>query len=249
MRLPEVQRAIRKKFDAVVSSHHTFDYYGMERGGHHAVAKWVLELGGSPYMYITRACSKTPGCEWYHPSRWHSMIDLPNLTALTYGPDVDITVAPTRINHRKVVVCVRDIRNLLASRIKWHDKYERFPFRVDSACILLWQHYAHQALGDIDHFAGRCVSIIFDRWFSDRAYRGKLVQDINTVFAWGMPTLIDNIGPVSRAGGGSSFDGVAPDATTMHVTERWREYEDHPLMQKLLTPDILALNARLLETP
>ena len=90
---------------------------------------------------------------------------------------------------------------------------------------------------------------MFDRWFSDIDYRKNTQESMNKTFNWNL-TEDSNIGieKVAIPGGGSSFDNVdyADRAQKMKVTERWKKYKNHPIMKRLVTPELLELNSRLI---
>jgi hypothetical protein len=247
--LPRIKGDRRRQFARAITADATFDYHGLERGGHNAVLRWLVELFPRPHMFVVAAHTNEPSCAWYHPSRWwaHEHPD-PNVVALTYGQEPDLASYTSRIDRRRAVVVARDIRNCLASRIRWVERYKRVPFEIDNRFIYTWTTYAHQVLGDIDHFDGRCVGIVYDRWFADRTYREEVIRTLGTRFGWDLPMTPDaGMSAVARAGGGSSFDKLSFDgkAQRMRVLERWKDYTSHLTYTKLLTPEVLALNDRL----
>lgn len=251
IKLPRVRGDRRAKFEKYSALNGTFDYYGLERGGHFAVLEWLLALGGKPYMHVPAAKSNAPQCTMYHPSGWFSMLGPPTLMALNYGPDQDITCPFSRIDSRKVVLSIRDIRNCIASRLRFYDQGRNLPFRVDSAMTHIWKAYAQQVLGDVDYFNGRCVSVLFDEWAWNDYYRSHLVTQLSNTFDW---TLIYEAGEaqmkhVSRQGGGSSFDQMehAEQAYLMPVRDRWKTYADDERYKRVMTDEVLELNQRLLE--
>jgi len=248
----DIKQGIRKQFEAALAQRHVFDFYGMERGGHHAIVQWLLACGPQPSGMVTRAATNKPGIRFYHPSGWYTTaIAGPKTVALSYGADVALPPTESRIATQRAVLCVRDVRNLLASRKRWGQSAGRpSPFRIDTLATHLWAMYAKQVLGDADYFEGRCVGICYDRWFISAEYRAKIIVQLNERFGWNMNVEAgeEQRMRVSMPGGGSSFDGAKFDgnAHTMKVLERWKAYANNPIIKKLLTPDVLELNVRLL---
>ena len=174
------------------------------------------------------------------------MLPAPKSAAFVYGPDRDLSTHVSRLEDVKVVVCVRDIRNLLASRLKHNETTQSQLFRVDMMLPLFWTQYAQQVLGAADVFGVPYVGIVYDKWFLDEKYRARTVDRLNKAFGWELEANLD-LGEVVDLAGGSSFDGTVIEAREMKVTTRWEEYKNHPIVKKLLTPEVLALNTRLLE--
>lgn len=248
MVLEQVTNSIRPHFEEFLAHPNVFDYYGMERGGHFAVLRWLLDSGPKPYCLSMAAHTNRPGCGWSIGNGWHTSVRKPIAGALTYGPDVSLDDAPSRLSTRRVIVCVRDIRNLLASRRRWNTERRRL-FRVNLPAVATWSQYAHQALGDTDYFDGCCVPVMFDLWATSKDYRNKVIASLNSTFDWDLASAEDAVARVSPAAGGSSFDGMDYDAQAwrMNVTERWHTSADDTHIQELLTPEVLDLNRRLLD--
>lgn len=247
--LPKVRGDRIAKFEEALRAPVVFDFYGLERGGHNAVLQWILERGPQPHMQITLANTNRPNTMLYTNGGWFVNCPPPKSVAISYGPDVDLECATSHISHKAVIIAIRDIRNTLASRLKWIAREERPIFRTDTTFSHLWSKYAKQTLGIVDYFNGCCVGIVYDRWFASSSYRLKVLQDLNSRFGWNL--ILDNkpSKSVTEMGDGSSFDGMdfRDAAHAMDVLNRWQHYADHPLMTTLLTPEIKELNGRLIE--
>lgn len=233
----------KKQFDKALQAPVVFDYFGLERAGHFAIFKWLLTCGPQPHMHVQRCSTSKPRPNWYHPNGWFTTaIAPPQSVGLTYQPDSDLTSVRSRLTNRKTIVSVRDIRNMFASRFKWHLKNERIAFRLDNAAVQLWKQYALQVLGDVDHFDGKAVGIVYDKWVASDDYRQSIVESLNSKFGWDLKNDGDR-GRVINMGGGSSFDGKTfeNNPEKMKVLERWKQIEEIEFSQ-----EILDLNDRLL---
>jgi hypothetical protein len=186
---------------------------------------------------------------FYHRSGWYTTaVDPPETCGLTYGGDCDLSNTPSWIDHARVVLCVRDIRNLLASRRQYNNTRQPI-FDVNLRGVERWTQYARQALGDIDYFDGRCIPVVFDKWFASEEYRAEKIAEMEFVFDWTLEEDPRTVNEIARPAGGSSFDGTDLDGQThkMKVLDRWKAFEDDEHVQSLLTPQVLDLNRRLID--
>ena len=245
--LPPIVKPIREKFEELLAQSNCFDYYGMERGGHFAVLRWALAACPPPAVALLRCSTHRPGLMWGHPGGWfRSGGAAPKSAGLVYGADVDIEDTPSRITDgRKVVLCVRDIRNMLSSRLRWNRR-RRWQFQVSRAATATWKKYAEHAVGDRNYFNCPSLSIVYDKWFTSSDYRAEIAAKAGTVFGWdwkdtGLPDVV----PLAQ---GSSFDELKfkDKPQQMQVTNRWKDIEDENFVNELLTSEILALNERLI---
>lgn len=251
IKLPPIRMDRRARFEKYAASNAAFDYYGMERGGHFAILAWLLNMAGKPSMYVVNTKTTIPIPQFYHPSGWHSAEKAPKLMGLGYGPDPDLEALFSRIDSRKVIVAIRDIRNCIASRLKWQDVRAGSPFRIDTVPIKLWIAYAKQALGEKDYFNGHCITIKFDLWAKNEKYRKQLQEQLVSKFKWALDFEIgeDQVKEVSKLGGGSSFDQLEykGKAHKMKVTERWKKFKNDERYKRLMTDEVLRLNERLIK--
>lgn len=121
------------------------------------------------------------------------------------------------------VVVVRDIKNLVASRIKR-------GIKLDAVRKLYIGHCS-------DFFKSGVVGICFDKWFIDREYRRLLARKLGLTFTdEGINEIIGF--------GDSSFDGreYAEDAQEMNVLDRHTMISQHDLRANVSSQKINAFN-------
>ena len=58
MAMQIVKKDRQDKFERAIAQKHAFDYFGMERGGHHAVVQWILACGPQPSGLIVQAAKR-----------------------------------------------------------------------------------------------------------------------------------------------------------------------------------------------
>lgn len=250
MSLPIIQNDRRAKFEEVIASPHAFDYFGMERGGHYAVLMWLRDMLPGKAPHILGASTGRPGIMGYHPSGWFSMAPPPEAVSIAYRPDAELATHKSRLPSPRAIVLARDFRNCWASRKRFRENRNQIIFRLDGVYAMIWKQYAEQVLGDADHLGYSNIGISYDRWFKDKTYREAVVDDINNTFGWSLDASAGEsiLSKVNKSAGGSSFDGLTFDgqAQKMKVLDRWRDYANDELLTKLYTPEIEALNRRLI---
>lgn len=241
---------IAGKFDPVLATPYAIDYHGMERSGHNAIANWLKALMPPLSGVVQGARGNKPSFSG-HPCGWHGSGKTPYHSAvLIYGGDVPLDEAPSRINHQRVVVSVRDVRNMLASRLKWEEREGRMIFQTGKLMTDVWKGYAREVLGDVTYFDGDVVRVFYDKWATSPAYRQALEGELAEKFGWANISN-DVKDEVARPGGGSSFDKMEHrfDPARMDVTNRWKAYADDDYFNEVLRrdPEVLKLNERLLK--
>ncbi|MEM8810582.1 MAG: hypothetical protein AAGF01_31615 [Cyanobacteria bacterium P01_G01_bin.38] len=124
------------------------------------------------------------------------------------------------------VLIMRDPYNMFSSRIRRASRIESpvYPKKSGSRMdevIQLWKSHAREYLGLTNYLENK-VCIHFDSWFSNRDYRKNISRKLNFEFT-------DNgFSEVSRAGGGSSFDGTEFNGNNkmMNVLNRHSHLKD-----------------------
>jgi hypothetical protein len=249
--MPKLPKGLQTKVNDLTEVYRV-DYHGMERSGHNAIANWVAAL--MPPLSGVALGSHTANPKFNgHPAGWHGSGATPYTGAVfCYLPDMHLPEALSRNDFQRVIVSVRDFRNLLASRLRWHEENGRILFHLGAQFRLVWKEYAKQHLGDVDYFDGKAISIYYDKWTTSTKYRQALAKQLAHKFNW--PTLHFDVAEEKRtkitgAGGGSSFDGMSrQDPDKLKLTERWYEYKDDPLFNDLSQDlEVLELSNRLKE--
>ncbi|MFC1884490.1 hypothetical protein ACFL2O_06955 [Thermodesulfobacteriota bacterium] len=139
------------------------------------------------------------------------------------------------------VLVIREARNWIASCLKRREtarhEYEKDVFRKLPERVALWKQHAEIAL----QTPSWMTVVLFDRWFSDAEYRRSICEKL------GIPFTDAGLNEVARFGNGSSFDARKYDgrAQEMDVLNRWKEFDDDPLMARMMTDELLELNKSL----
>jgi hypothetical protein len=234
-----VKSHLQATVDRVLTAPYQFDYYGMERGGHNAVLDWILAGAAQPASFLSRAHTREPHLKRNHPNGFLTPdVRWPTTLGFTYEQDAPIVERPGRA----AIVCVRDIRNMLASRLRWQERGRPWVGAQGDAMITQWREYARFALNT------PARTIVFDHWHASAAYRARCAAWLQDLFpAWGEDPHTRY--QVSYTGWGSSFDTLDYQgrAHEMPVRDRWLAYKDHSMYRALLTPAMLDLNAQLLD--
>jgi len=141
------------------------------------------------------------------------------------------------------VLLLRDPFNWIASSLRRdlnQGKSEDGLYERYLKLLSLWIEYAREFIGDTSYLKHHKTVINFNSWTDDRSYRQELAQKL------GLNHTDAGLDEVVGVGGGSSFDGQCLDgaAQVMHVTNRWRHFESHPLYRKLLSDEIVVSLSR-----
>jgi hypothetical protein len=233
-----VKSHLQATVDRVLTAPYQFDYYGMERGGHHAVLEWILAGAPQPASSLQRAHSREPLLRRNHPNGFLTPdVRWPVALAFTYGRDAPIS----KRDGYPIIVCVRDARNMVASRLRWEEDGKAPLGEGIEASLPRWEEYTRYAL------ANPHQAIVYDRWFALPAYRATCAANIRSF----IPTWVEDptsLATVASQGYGSSFDGLDYQgrAQEMGVLTRWHAYKDNEVFKRLLTPAILDLNSQVL---
>ncbi|MEM8505540.1 MAG: hypothetical protein AAF716_20605 [Cyanobacteria bacterium P01_D01_bin.1] len=236
---------------------------GMRRSGNHAVLNWIraqqpgdvcllnnVAAGTNPYRY------KSDNLLRYHPEhhkqaevyRRQANGELIKRDCLIYSYEdwsLGQIVQPRFERNRDLYIgksskrfdllVLRDPFNLFASRLKQNfvaTKTKKLPM-VD-----MWLEYAKEFTGESRYLKRQRICVNYNRWFSDLDYRKALAAQLEIPFSdAGFDTI-------SAFGGGSSFDGIGNSngtskASTLDVTNRWRQFADEPTFQKLFESEAL----------
>ena len=237
-------------------------FFGMKRGGNHALHNWILSKFEGRIYYNNNASFKphvgqlnSDGLNCFkhynHISKatrddndiiFITYEDLVLSDCIIYPPNKDEVYGP--YDAYKDMFVIRDPYNLFASRARHYDSgtahrsdlcvHKRDDF---NKLVSLWKDLAIRFLNPREGELGIC----YDKWFASVAYRRSLCQSLGVEFNDKGKDLI------SAWGGGSSFDGAKVPAHKMKVLERKKEYENYEFYLKLaedkeLNELLLAIN-------
>lgn len=227
---------------------------GMRRTGNHALLSWIekqqtgstfhlnnVAAGTHPYRY------KSDNLRRYHPEylkmaevyRRQSKGDFVPRDCLLFSYE-DWSLAqitrPAFERNRTLylgksaqsfdVLILRDPFNLFASRLK--QDYTATKSKKLSM-VEMWLEYAKEFVGESQYLSQNSIFINYNRWFSDKAYRRDLADQLGLTFSDAGLTSVPTFG------GGSSFDGTAlsGQARQMDVTNRWQTFENDEAFREL----------------
>ncbi|MDB5181920.1 MAG: hypothetical protein JWP13_683 [Candidatus Saccharibacteria bacterium] len=230
-------------------------FLGPRRSGNHAVLGWIMAnaeqngISTEHFNDIHDALMEPPKEPVYGDAALQPSADK-QLTIYSYQ-DINVEDIPTvgfytaAPETKQTVRIVRDLPNLIASRIAMYDDLDRRGLSHRSvrkipleAVTDMWVGYARDYVERSDPRAG---SVNFPLWFQSREYRDEVFDTLG---------LGDNqdagLNNVADFGFGSSFDYRNFDgrAQEMGVLERWRKYEGTPIFERAIVshpdaPDLI----------
>ena len=145
-----------------------------------------------------------------------------------------------------ILLLLRDPWNQLASVLKLLPLAPPRPVPPEQFQAT-WLDYAREMTGATQLLGahGELVPVLYSRWFAEQPYRAELASKL------GVAPTDAGLNLVADFGGGSSFEGRGKTgkAQDMKVSERWRGYENHPLMRELCgNPEVRDLSRRIFGT-
>lgn len=189
-----------------------YSFYGLRRSGNHAILEWLLyNMGNGKDRFCHRkhydsekVISRGNSFYFNDVSRYSSHIQLCydvieahqmgcNTMLVTYE---DKPISYKLIPSKKDIVIIRDIVNVLASRIKNSNPNNLSDMRVDQGIVDLWKEHASNQ---------DCIKILYESWLTSKSYRDSICEHLN-IFN------LDNTNEVYSFGGGSSFVGERLDS-------------------------------------
>ncbi len=237
---------------------------GMSRSGNHAIIQWIQAQARGRVCFLNCTEGKTNPfvtarpleddvcCQTnYDPffltaerqgrfSRKDYLINSHEDSFLAYAcSDAyeefhDTWVGPSR--NRYDILILRDPYNLFASR-----RYAGMAENSEQTALRIWKQHARQFLRKIRRLKHNPVLINYNRWSQEKAYRGKIAEQLGLTFTDACKEK------VARCYAGSSFDGTRFDgqADRMRVLERWRHYRDDPGFWAVFDEDTHAMSRKI----
>ncbi len=250
-------RIRRRAFDRLCARWDTrvVRFCGLRRSGNHAVIAWLAAQMAGPVAWLNDVSpgSLGPRASRPKPLEVYRARHRAAPGWLLYGYE---DVAPTaafatpRWHEHAVwggtaevfdVMILRDPLNLFASRLRWRGGALLRDAADRARVVALWKAHAREALGDTREGRHTPLTVLFDRWFADQAYRRDLSARLGLRFS------DRGLQRVSHHGSGSSFDGQSfhGAAQQMRVLDRWRALVDEPAFRAMVDDEVRALAARL----
>lgn len=217
-----------------------FTVLALRRSGHHAVINWICRQHDHRVVFHNLCGIKNKkGSE----IKIYGDGSLPvrhihNFENFDFNKIIQLCMI---MPFAHLILVVREARNWIASCLKRREtaryEYEKDVFKELPQRVELWKQHAKIA---IDKSTWLTV-ILFDRWFSDAEYRRSICKRLD------IPFTDAGLNEVVRFGSGSSFDARRYDgrAQEMDVLNRWKEFEDDPLMKRIMRDELIELNKRL----
>ncbi len=225
---------------------------GLRRTGNHAVTTWIKEQI-EDYWYINNINAKENPFRYkyqnlsrYFPQhKWtieHYKKEAKILTPKKYllysyedYPLSEIFHQDFEKKHdlylgkskkRYDLLILRDPFNLFASRFKKDMMNVHDP---NGDFVEYWLDYAKEFLGETNYLKHNKICINYNIWNKDRDYREEIALKL------GLEFTDKGFNTVSKAAGGSSFDGqnLNGKANLMDVDNRWKHFINNPLYIKI----------------
>jgi hypothetical protein len=132
------------------------------------------------------------------------------------------------------ILLLRDPHNLFASMIK---SRMLSPQNRDQI-VPMWKEHAREFLGTTRTLTYAPVTINYNRWYQEPAYRDGIARSLSFNGASPLPST------VHVAGGGSSFDGRSfhGNAAAMKVLDRWKSYVGDDFYENLFDDEVRTLS-------
>jgi len=221
-----------------------YAFFGMRRGGQHAIIHWLACHFDEPVWFVNdiskfnRPYVPRDDTNVYEPDEFRSPIGVKNFWKIKkkvlfhsyedkFLSSMDFEKNSKVIGNsaRKVsILILRDPFNLFASRIKRGD----YVFRITQREVDVWTEHAREAIG-VTSYLPNLVVVSFNAWATSEAYRRRLEIQL------GLPET--EKGRNRIYGVGSSFDGKKLDgqASKMNLLKRWEYVSPSPYFRRLVS--------------
>ena len=244
-----LSRRFKRLTGSKVHTQKLFYFCGLKRSGLHAVSFWLLGHQAN-HAFINKKPAKQAG-DGSPMVRTIQTSPLPlrlrvgdpvricrddQEQAFPLASEVDLLLILFQSQclqhlqaHEPLVAGVeaKDVRRILLLRdpFNWAASYMKKSQDPNDVNIWpgLWKMYAKEFLGITNYLPGK-VSINYNRWFVDQAYRQQISTQLGLAFT------DQTLNVVSHHAGGSSFDQTNFDrgAQQMAVAERWKDFSENP---------------------
>ncbi|MEL6231801.1 MAG: hypothetical protein AAFR24_17985 [Cyanobacteria bacterium J06627_3] len=246
--LDVLSRKLKKLTNSKVNTQKLVYFCGLKRSGLHAVSFWLLghqanhafinnkplkqARAGSPMVRTVQTSPLPVKVQVGDPVR---ICKDHHEQTMALSSDVNLLVVLFQSqhlwhlhNHQPPVsgVDAAEIQRILLLRdpFNWAASYmqkSQHPSDVD-VWPDMWKEYAKEFLGVTNYLPGK-VSINYNQWFIDQAYRQTISQSLGLTFT------DQTLNVVTSHAGGSSFDKTTfnRSAQAMAVMDRWQSFRDN----------------------
>lgn len=215
-----------------------FRVSSVKRSGHHAIINWIMRQwnGSVSYHNYVRLGSPIYKSAFNHETK----LRLPVKNPLIMYNHEEIKLSELKTDQdfysnywkqRKIVdiVVIRDPFNCFASRMKanwkWDNRFNESESNRQKT-IDIWKDHAKECLNITNNFPDKVV-VNYNQWILDRSYRMELARILGVNFTDAGFT------EVTDYGNGSSFDGLNRIPSNQALLNRWAQFENDPIFNKI----------------
>jgi hypothetical protein len=210
---------------------------GLRRAGNHAIIMWLAHhFNKGEVLFLNDIDSGINVKKIFAKMRYLHDYDVFGVPEVIIYSHEEVWLKDIKNNGDTTIVVVRDPYNLTASRIKMMDTVgfpHRWFIRDSNQYKRVLRQHMSEALKRT-HLLSKKIIVNFNKWWVDKEYRGIVSQMIGYNFC------DDGYGKMLPHGGGSSFDKVVDDTRKLKVLNRWKEYMDNSLMEKVFFDEGIA---------
>ena len=227
--------------------------HGMRRSGNHAIASWLQRNAPKGRALFLNNCRRGA-----NPLEAFASVEVNDAKVSTEKAQGDLAAlgasvgdgglllvsyednSPAQDRPRKPlsghfdrrlidheVLIYRSFLNWAASLTKKLEPNEGYSVVRRISVILRGVDLYRDLLGEVIA-GGAVIPVCYDNWMADEAYRSDLLQQL------GLEARDNGIGPVTRYGGGSSFQKDASQSAELATDRRYVEMMADPLYQAVL---------------
>jgi hypothetical protein len=225
--------------------------FAMQRSGHHAVCRWLGGHFPSKYAFIndiSRLKDFKRQAAFYGFNNLEKERELNGKLAYKDALIINVEERAFKDGGRKFfkqtkyyprgrsrktfnIIVLRDPLNFFASRIKFSER-RKSQARVwlTTEAIEMWKDYTREFLGETNYLKEPKIMINYVDWFTDIDYRRSISAQLDLKHSERYLQHVPNYGK------GSSFSLRAMNnrAQDMKVLDRWKNYQDHAFIKRLL---------------
>lgn len=198
-----------------------FMVFGLRRTGNHAIINWILPQIQGDFLYYNDVWPNDPYKG--NPKQFRGDGSSAKVSLISFE-DYNLRIFKRIIKGRKhpivkkrvPILILRDPFNWYASRLKSNMSNPAHYLGLNLRQLYL--QYLREYQGDTNLLGDGLVTISFNRWKSDLAYRQVISERL------GLEFTDDGLNKVTGEGGGSSFDGMKIKGQELNTETRYRHY-------------------------
>lgn len=189
-------------------------FHGLKRSGNHVVLNWIKSGGDFRFfnnvLPLGRLAARPGGVNAIPPRRLPFYLGRKTMLISIEDMPAERALFRKTPTGAKVVILVRDPRNLFASRIRKaftvsHVAYPRQMNAFMRRAVGLWKEHAKLCLENLEP-TSTTLGIFFDQWLLDDNYRSAIARWLK------IKPSDEALETIALEGGGSSFLGSSTSA-------------------------------------